>query len=86
LYRTLQGVKSSLEAGAIDITGLENSAVKRLEEAGWKPDYIVVARQKDLLTPTRDDLLNKEPLVILGAAKIGTTRLIDNVEVFGKPA
>lgn len=86
LYRTLQGVKSSLEAGAIDITGLENSAVKRLEEAGWKPDYIVVARQKDLLTPTRDDLLNKEPLVILGAAKIGTTRLIDNVEVFGKLA
>ena len=86
LYRTLHGVKSSLEAGAIDITGLENSAVKRLEEAGWKPDYIVVARQKDLLTPTRDDLFNKEPLVILGAAKIGTTRLIDNVEVFGKLA
>ncbi|WP_304962007.1 hypothetical protein [Turicimonas muris] len=47
---------------------------------------MVVARQKDLLTPTRDDLFNKEPLVILGAAKIGTTRLIDNVEVFGKLA
>lgn len=82
LYMTLNGVKASLEAGAIDLTALEQSAEKQLREFGWQPDYVVVARQSDLLTPTRDDLLNKEPLVILGAAKIGTTRLIDNVEVF----
>lgn len=82
LYMTLNGVKASLEAGAIDLTALEQSAEKQLREFGWQPDYVVVARQSDLLTPTRDELLNKEPLVILGAAKIGTTRLIDNVEVF----
>lgn len=34
------------------------------------------------LRPTKDDLINKTPLVVLAAAKIGTTRLIDNVEVF----
>ena len=82
LYKTINEVKSSLEAGAIDIEGLEESAKKRLTAHGWKPDYVSIARQSDLLAPTRDDLEQKVPLVILAAAKIGTTRLIDNIEVF----
>jgi pantoate--beta-alanine ligase len=48
---------------------------------GWKPDYVVVRRQKDLLPPTDDDLVRGEPLVSLSAAKLGKTRLIDNLEL-----
>ena len=47
-----------------------------LSVRGWKPDYVVVRRQVDLQPPQ-----GGEPLVVLAAAKLGTTRLIDNVEV-----
>jgi len=47
-----------------------------LSVRGWKPDYVVVRRQADLQPPRSD-----EPLVVLAAAKLGTTRLIDNIEV-----
>jgi pantoate--beta-alanine ligase len=47
-----------------------------LSVRGWKPDYVVVRRQIDLQPPQGD-----EPRVVLAAAKLGTTRLIDNLEV-----
>jgi len=45
---------------------------------GWAPDYLTVRRRDDLLPPNADDLAG--PLVVLGAARLGTTRLIDNLE------
>src|SRR3989454_934076 len=45
--------------------------------AGWKPDYIEIRRRQDLAPP---DGTERE-LVVLGAARLGTTRLIDNVEL-----
>jgi pantoate--beta-alanine ligase len=48
-----------------------------LAHHGWKPDYIAVRRQSDLGEPQAGD--NK--LVVLAAARIGITRLIDNIEV-----
>ena len=47
-----------------------------LRQRGWQPDYLTVRRRHDLQTPQAGD-----PLVILGAAKLGNTRLIDNFEV-----
>lgn len=61
---------------------MEIRAVEVLKHHGWEPDYVAVVRQRDLLAPTRDDVMMKEPLVVLAAAKIGTTRLIDNVEIY----
>lgn len=53
----------------------------RLVQRGWKPDYFEVRRQHDLMRPTDENLSTGTPLVILAAAKLGTTRLIDNLEI-----
>lgn len=82
LYRVVKGVRDSLEAGASEPDELEDKAMKILDGHGWVADYVAIVRREDLLAPTKDDLLNKTPLVVLAAAKIGSTRLIDNVEVF----
>lgn len=59
----------------------ESSAMAVLAERGWKPDYMTLRRQFDLLPPTAEQLLGQEPLVALVAAKLGNTRLIDNLEI-----
>ena len=51
-------------------------AMRRLAAAGWKPDYIEVRRRADLARPRRGE----RALVVLGAARLGATRLIDNLE------
>jgi pantoate--beta-alanine ligase len=51
-----------------------------LTQHGWQPDYIEIRRQSDLLVPTDYD----SALVILAAARLGKTRLIDNLEAFAK--
>ena len=48
-----------------------------LAHHGWKPDYVAVRRQSDLRPPVNGE----RKLVVLGAARLGHTRLIDNVEV-----
>ena len=55
---------------------LEAQAMERLRQRGWHPDYLCVRRRADLQAPLAGD-----ELVVLGAAKLGTTRLIDNSEV-----
>jgi len=55
---------------------LEAQAMERLRQRGWQPDYLTVRRRADLQAPLVGD-----ELVVLGAAKLGTTRLIDNLEV-----
>ena len=82
LYRTIKGVKDALEGGSTEADALEVKAIETLRQTGWQPDYVAIVRRRDLLAPTKDDLLSREPLVVLAAAKIGTTRLIDNIEVF----
>ena len=62
-----------------DLPALEGQAMQALARRGWKPDYLTVRRRADLLPPTGP--LADEPLVVLGAAKVGNTRLIDNLEI-----
>ena len=76
LYATLKRTADHLQAGNKDFADLERQAMQILQEAGWKPDYIAIRRQADLQAPNSGD-----SLVILGAARLGTTRLIDNLEV-----
>ena len=59
----------------------EQKAIHRLSGLGWVPDYVAVRRRSDLLPPSLADVANAEPLVVLAAARLGATRLIDNLEV-----
>ena len=54
---------------------LEAQALAALTAQGWKPDYLTVRRRNDLQAPAAGDAL-----VALGAARMGNTRLIDNLE------
>jgi pantoate--beta-alanine ligase len=77
LSRVLQSVKEAVAKGRRDFADLEKAAKDELAAHGWRPDYIAVRRRADLGTPGADD----RELVTLGAAWLGRTRLIDNLEV-----
>lgn len=81
LYQTLKMMEARLVSGELDTAKIDAEAVEALSQRGWKVDYLTVRRQRDLWQPTPEEVANKEPLVVLGAAKLGTTRLIDNLEV-----
>lgn len=81
LYRELNQVADEVRAGHLDVSLLERHAMQRLAERGWKPDYVAIRKRIDLQPPTAGDLATKEPLVVLAAAKLGTTRLIDNLDI-----
>jgi pantoate--beta-alanine ligase len=66
-------------AAAPDLAALEAQALQALARRGWKPDYLTVRRRADLQPPQGP--LAGEALVVLGAAKLGNTRLIDNLEI-----
>ena len=61
------------------LLALEAQAMQALARRGWKPDYLTVRRRSDLLAPQAGS--PAEPLVVVGAAKLGNTRLIDNIEI-----
>ena len=73
LYQTLRELAHGDYAQRID------RASQRLTSRGWKVDYIAVRQQTELESPP-DQLKPKHPLVVLGAAWLGNTRLIDNVD------
>ena len=76
LYRILQEVRGALLAGRRDYAKLEAEALAKFNEK-WAADYVAIRRQSDLQPPSPAD----RDLVVLGAAKLGRPRLIDNVEV-----
>ena len=81
LYSTLKAMEARLASGVIDVNEIDKEAFENLSARGWDVDYLTVRRQRDLWQPTPEEVANKEPLVVLGAAKLGSTRLIDNLEV-----
>jgi pantoate--beta-alanine ligase len=76
LSATLKGIAQAVKAGDADFTALEANAMTALRLAGWVPDYVAVRRQADLQRPNAGD-----PMVVLAAARLGSTRLIDNLEI-----
>jgi len=80
LYRMLRYAHDEIMAGARDFQRIELHTMSELANHGWKPDYIAVRRQSDLQAPVAED----RDIVVLAAARLGRTRLIDNVEVFLK--
>ena len=81
LYQQLNDVAQAVRDGHISLSQLEMQAQEKLSARGWLPDYIAIRKQSDLQAPTSEDLEQKEPLVVLAAAKLGNTRLIDNLEI-----
>jgi len=77
LYRELNRIREALRQGEQDIAGLENAAVAALTAAGWQTDYVAVRQQSDLSAPQGISI----PLVALAAGRLGSTRLIDNIEI-----
>lgn len=77
LYRVLSEVGQALARGDQDFVALEANACRELESNGWRVDYVSIRDPRSLLAPTEP----LEQFVVLGAAWLGTTRLIDNIEV-----
>lgn len=80
LPAALQGLAQQARAVDAPLPALEQAAADGLRRRGWAPDYLTLRRRSDLLPPTEAQRLGGEPLVALGAARLGSTRLIDNIE------
>lgn len=80
LSRTLKSMIATLRAGEHNVAAIEQHAMHTLADRGWKPDYMTVRRRHDLQPPQAGDF-GPDKLVVLAAARLGTTRLIDNIEV-----
>lgn len=65
-------------ADGVDVEAAEAQSMAALAQRGWSPDYLTVRRRADLQPPRIGDVPGA--LVVLGAARLGTTRLIDNLE------
>jgi pantoate--beta-alanine ligase len=81
LYAELKRVQTRLLAGETARLQIEQDATQALAQRGWLTDYIAIRRQRDLCVPTEQEVNAGEPLVVLAAAKLGGTRLIDNLEI-----
>ena len=77
LYQTLTSVRKAVLDGEVDYAKLERQTAEVLTTRGWQVDYVAVRAQATLLRPQSGE----RDLVILAAARLGNTRLIDNLEV-----
>lgn len=77
LFRVLTKVVEAVRAGAQEWGVLERAAMSELQAGGWMPDYVALRKKLDLQLPSAHD----SGLVVLAAARLGSTRLIDNLEV-----
>ncbi len=76
LSRALRAMAEAVREGERDLAAIEARAMQSLAQRGWQPDYLVLRRRTDLQAPSAG-----EPLVALAAARLGSTRLIDNLEI-----
>ena len=76
LQQQLRALAGAIGAGARNFAELEGAAAAALAARGWAVDYVTVRSQRDLAPPAADD----QSLVLLAAARLGSTRLLDNIE------
>jgi pantoate--beta-alanine ligase len=76
LYQALLAAKDAVLANSLGFTEIEHQQIARLRCSGFDPEYFAICRSQDLRPAKSDDT----DLVILVAAKLGKTRLIDNIE------
>jgi pantoate--beta-alanine ligase len=81
LFQQLNFVAKEVRSGNLGVAELEQAAMAHLGGRGWNADYISVRKRNDLQPPTAAELAQGAPLVVLAAAKLGATRLIDNLEI-----
>lgn len=79
LHRLLEHLVASVRSGDRNFAQLESAVMAELKQNGWLPDYVAVRQRKDLQAPKVDARAGN--LVVVAAAQLGTTRLIDNVEI-----
>jgi len=77
LREAILSVRDAILSGDRNFVAMEYAAGVLLARHGWQVDYVVVRNQRAILRPDAND----KALVVLGAAKLGQTRLIDNIEV-----
>jgi len=77
LYKVLRATAQDLQNGRRNFEELEADALKQMQDAGFEVDYYSIRRALNLEVPNRDC----DDLVVLAAARLGATRLIDNVVV-----
>ena len=77
LAATLRRVADALADGSREFKTLETGAMDALMGAGFEPDYVSIRSSTDLAAP--DTEADARALVVLGAARLGKTRLIDNI-------
>jgi pantoate--beta-alanine ligase len=80
LSRALRSLAGRARDAGTPLAALEQEAMESLRGRGWTPDYLTLRRRADLLAPSDEQRRRGEPLVALGAARLGATRLIDNLE------
>jgi pantoate--beta-alanine ligase len=81
LYRVLRGIADEIAAGRTDYANLEAAGRAELARRGWKVDYVAIRHGLGLRIPHPEGYDHPNLLIVLGAAWLGTTRLIDNVDV-----
>ncbi|MFA6616374.1 MAG: pantoate--beta-alanine ligase, partial [Hydrogenophaga sp.] len=77
LPRVLQALAARFKAGETDFRALEQAGEQLLREAGFEPDYLSLRRAADLAPPPPGE----RQLILLAAARLGKTRLIDNLPI-----
>jgi pantoate--beta-alanine ligase len=81
LHRVLRQAADAIAAGHSDYANLESAARAELAQRGWKVDYVAIRQSLGLRVPHPEGFDHPHLLVVLGAATLGSTRLIDNVDI-----
>jgi len=84
LYRVLRRIADAIADGRTDYANLEAAGRMELAHRGWKVDYVAVRHGLALRIPHPEGYDHPNLLIVLAAATLGTTRLIDNVDVIKK--